>query len=139
MASPIWFACARSLSRDSSVTGRFSGTSPEVLNEQQMPQMLEQLDDKAPDVLALLGQLLDVGERAGGVAVDDEIAEPEERLLVYRPKQLEHGLHGDLAPCRRRQLVERRHRVAEAALRRPRDKCERRVGHVDALAVRDPS
>ena len=36
-------------------------------------------------------------ERAGRVAVDDEVAEPEQRLLLDRAEELEHGLHGDLA------------------------------------------
>ena len=75
----------------------------------------------------------------GGVVVDDEVAEPEQRLLVDCAEQLEHGLDGDLAAGRRRELVERRHRVAEASLRRPRDERQRRVRHVEALAVRHPA
>src|SRR5688572_10807811 len=102
-----------------------------------MPKMLEQLQNEAPDVLSLLGQLLDVRERAGGVAVDDEVAEPEERLLVDGPQQLEHGLDGDLAAGRAGELVERRHRVAEAALGGAGDESERGIGDVEPLPVRD--
>ena len=64
--------------------------------------------DESADVLALLGQLLDVGERPGGVAVDDEVAEAEERLLLDRAEELEHRLHGHRALRRGDQLVERR-------------------------------
>ena len=93
--------------------------------------MLEQLQNEAPDILSLLGQLLDMCERAGGVAVDDEIAEPEERLLVHGPQQLEHGLDGDLAAGRGGELVERRHRVAEAAPAARPTSGERGIGDVE--------
>ena len=58
--------------------------------------MLEQVGDEPAEILALLGELLDERQRAGGVAVDDEVAEPEERLLLDRAEQLEDGLDGDL-------------------------------------------
>ena len=103
-----------------------------------MPQVLEQLDDETTDVLALLRKLLDVRERARGIAIDDEVAEPEERLLVDGPEQLEHGLHRDLAAGRGRQLVEGRHGVTEAALGRAANERERRVRCLEALAVGDP-
>ena len=76
-------------------------------------------------------------ERAGGVAVDDEVAEREERLLLDRPEQLEHRLHRDLTAGGRGELVERRLGVAVCAARAARDERERLVGHVDALGVGD--
>ena len=87
--------------------------------------------DEPAEVLSLGGELLDEGERAGGVAVDDEVAEPEERLLLDRAEQLEHVLHGDLALGRGGELVERRDGVAVRAARAARDQRERLVGHVD--------
>ena len=104
-----------------------------------MAQVLEQVGDEPADVEPLLRELLDVRERARGVVVDDEVAEAEQRLLVGCAEQLEHGLDRDLAAGRRRELVERRHGVAEASLRGSRDERQRRVRHVEALAVRDPA
>ena len=77
-------------------------------------------------------------ERAGGVAVDDQVAEPEERLLLDRAEQLEHGLDGDRPLGRGGELVERRLGVAVGAAGAARDQRQRRVGHVDLLAVGDP-
>ena len=68
--------------------------------------MLEQVVHEAAEILALLGELLDEGERPGRVAIDDQVAEPEERLLLDRAEQLEHGLHRDLVLRRRRELAE---------------------------------
>ena len=68
-----------------------------VLDEQQVAQVLEQIGDEAAEILALLGELLEERQRTGRVAVDDEVADPEERLLLDRAEQLEHRLHGDLA------------------------------------------
>ena len=68
----------------------------QVLDEQQVAQVLEQVGDEPAEILALLGELLDEGERAGRVAVDDQVAEPEERLLLDRAEQLQHRLHRDL-------------------------------------------
>ena len=96
-----------------------------VLDEHQVPQVLEQVEHEPAEILALLGELLEEDERAGRVAVDDEVAEPEQHLLLDRAEQLEHVLHGDRAAGRGRELVERRDRVAERAARRPRD--ERRA------------
>ena len=59
-------------------------------------------------------------ERAGRVAVDDEVAEPEERLLLDRAEQLQDGLHGDRALGRGRELVERRDSASRYAPRAPR-------------------
>ena len=42
-----------------------------VLDEQQVAEVLEQVGDEPAEILALLGELLDEDERAGGVAVDD--------------------------------------------------------------------
>ena len=84
-----------------------------MLDEHQVPQVLEQVCDEAAEVLATLGELLEEDERARGVAVDDEVAEPEEHLLLDGAEQLQHVLHGHLPARRRRQLVERRDGVAE--------------------------
>ena len=53
-----------------------------VLNEQQMAEVAEQVVDELAEILALLGELLDLDERTGGVSVDDRVAEPEERVLL---------------------------------------------------------
>ena len=49
------------------------GHLAEVLDEHQVPQVLEQVGDEPPEVLSLLGELLDERQRAGRVAVDDEV------------------------------------------------------------------
>ena len=99
--------------------------------------MLEQIGDEAGEILALVGELLDEVEEPGRVAVDDEIADPKERLLLDGAEQLKDGLHGHLPLCRGRELVERRDGVAEASARAPGDEGKRRVGRVDLLAVGD--
>ena len=85
-----------------------------VLDEHHVPQVVEQLRDEPAEILALVGELLDERERAGGVAVDDEVAEPEQGLFLDGAEELEDGLHGHLSLCGGRELVERRDRVAEA-------------------------
>ena len=107
----------------------------QVLDEQQVAQVLEQVGHEPAEILALLGELLDEGQRAGRVAVDDQVAEPEERLLLDRAEQLQHRLHRDLVLGRGRELVERRDRVAVGAARRARDQRQRCVGRLDPLAV----
>ena len=99
--------------------------------------MLEQVVDQPSQVLALVGELFDEREQAGRVLVDDQVAEPEERLLVDCAEQLQHGLDGHLAVRCRGELVERRDRVAEAPARAPRDQREGGVGRLDLLAVGD--
>ena len=108
-----------------------------VLDEQQVAQVLEQVVDEPGEILALVGELLDEGKQARRVAVDDQVAEAEERLLVHRPEQLEDGLDGDLAVGRGRELVERRDRVAEASARAAGDQRERGVRGLDLLPVRN--
>ena len=93
--------------------------------------------DEAAEILPLLGELLDEDERAGRVAVDDHVAEPQQRLLVDGADELQHGLRVDRVVRRRRELVERRDRVAERAARAARDERERRVLRLDPLAVGD--
>ena len=117
--------------------GQRVGHLAHVLDEEQLAEMLEQIGDEASEILALLGELLEERQRTGRVAVDDEVADPEERLLLDRAEELEHRLHRDLALGRRGQLVERRHRVAEAAARRAGDQRERRLGRLDPLAFGD--
>ena len=108
-----------------------------MLGEHDLAQMLDQVEDEPAEVVAALRELLEIGERAGGVAVDHEVAETEERLLLDRPEQLEHGLHRDLVAGGRRELVERRLRVAKCPASAARDERQRLVGHLDALGVRD--
>ena len=84
-----------------------------VLHEHQRAQVLEQVEHEPAEILALRRELLDERQRAGRVLVDDEVAQPEQRLLLDRAEQLQHGLHGDLALGRRRELVERRLGVAD--------------------------
>ena len=108
-----------------------------VLDEEQVTQVLEQVVDEPREVLSLVGELLDEGKEAGRVAVDDQVAEAEERLLVDRPEKLEDGLDGDLAVGRGRKLVERRDRVAEAPTCAAGDQRERGVRGLDLLSVGD--
>jgi hypothetical protein len=61
-----------------------------VLHEQQRAQVLEEVENQPPEVLALRRELLDDSECARGVLVDDEIAEPEERLPP-RPRREAEG------------------------------------------------
>ena len=77
--------------------GQRVGHLAHVLDEQQVAQVLEQVGDEPAEILALLRQLLDERQRAGRVAVDDEVAEPEERLLLDGAEQLEDGLDRHLA------------------------------------------
>src|SRR5438034_11193065 len=105
--------------------------------------MLDQVGDEAAEVVPLLGELLDEGQCPCGVAIDDEVAEAEERLLLDRAEQLQDRLHRHLAFGRRRELVECRGRVAERAARRARDQRERseerRVGKSVDLGGRGTS
>ena len=137
VASPIWFACASSRSRVSSVTGIAAGTSPRCCTSISWRRCSSRSITKTPEIVPALGQLLDERQRTGGVAVDHEVAKREERLLLDRPEQLEHRLHRDRATGGGGELVERRLGVAVRAARAARDECERLVGHVDALGVGD--
>ena len=110
---------------------------PHVLDEEQVPQVLEQVPDELAEILSLLGELLDEVEGAGRVPVDDHVTEPEQRLLVDRPDELEDGLGVDRVVRRGGELVECRHRVAERAARSSRDERESRVLRLDPLALGD--
>ena len=109
-----------------------------VLDEQEMAQVLEQVGDEPAEILALLGELLEEDERAGRVAVDDRVAEPEERVLLDGAEQLQHRLDVDRVPGRGGELVERRDGVAERAACAASDQRERCVGRLDLLGVGDP-
>ena len=61
--------------------GQRVGNLAHVLDEEQVAQVLEQIGDEAREILPLLGKLLDEDQRTGGVAVDDGIADAEERVL----------------------------------------------------------
>ena len=115
--------------------GQGFGHVPDVLHEQKLAEVLDQLRHEPAHVLALLGELLDLDEGAGGVAVDDRVAEAEEGVLLDPAHELEHVLHGDRAAGCGGQLVERGDGVAERAVRAAGDQGERRVGCVDALAL----
>ena len=117
--------------------GQRVGHLAHVLHEHHVPQVIEQLGDEPAEILALVGELLDEGERTGGVAVDDEVAEPKQGLLLDGSEQLEHGLHGHLPLGGGGELVERRDRVAEAPTRRARDERERGLRRLDPLALGD--
>src|SRR5207249_1764223 len=84
----------------------------EVLDEEQVAQVLQKVVDEPPEILALLRELFHEGQRARRVAVDDEVAEPEERFLLDRSEQLQDRLHGDLLLGGGGELVESRHGVA---------------------------
>jgi hypothetical protein len=108
-----------------------------MLHEHELAQVLEEIHDEPPEIVPALRQRLDVRQRAGRVAVDHEIAQREERLLLDRPEQLEHRLHRDRAAGGGGELVERRLGVAVRAPGAARDERERLVGHVDPLGVGD--
>ena len=109
----------------------------DVLDEQELPEVLEQLLRELAQVLPALGELLDEHERARDVAVDDRVAEPEEHVLLDRGAELEHVLYRDRLRRRGGQLVEHRDRVPVRPVGTARDERERGVGGVDALAVAD--
>jgi hypothetical protein len=92
-----------------------------VLHEEKVTQMLEQVGYEASEILALLGELLDECQEPRRVAVDHQVADSEERLLLDRAEELEDSLDRDVPVRRRRELVERGNGVAEAAARAPRD------------------
>ena len=99
--------------------------------------MLEQFGDEAGQILALVGELLDEREQAAGVAVDDQVADSEQGLLLDGAEELQDPLHRDLAVRRGGKLIESRHCVAEASAGAPGDEGEGCVRDVDLLAVRD--
>ena len=110
-----------------------------VLDEEQMAQVLEQIRDETAEILALLRELLDECKGPGRVPVDDQVAQAEQRLLLDRAQELEHGLHGDLFLRRRRQLVERRLGIAVSPASAPRNQRESGVRRLDLLSVGDPA
>ena len=111
VGSGSWLACWRRSSFVSSVTGSDSGTWPMCWTRRRCRRCSSRSVDEPPEVLALLGELLDEEERACGVVVDDHVAEPQERLLVDRADELEHGLRVD-------RVVRRRRRAGRASRRR---------------------
>ena len=108
-----------------------------VLHQQEVAQMLQQVGDETTHVLTLVGELLHEGEQARGVTVDHEVEQPKERVVVDCAEQLEDRGDRDIAAGRRRELVEGRHAVAEAAPGAPGDEGQGGVGRLDTLAVRD--
>src|SRR5205807_3304457 len=58
------------------------GHVAEMLSEHEPAQVLDHVDDEPAEVMSALRQLLDVGQGACRVAVDHEVAEAEERLLL---------------------------------------------------------
>ena len=115
--------------------GQRVGHVVEVLDEQEMPEVLEQIAHEAPDVLTLLAELLDEQEGAGGVVVDDRVAEAKQRVLLDRADELKHILHRDLAPGGSRELVERGHGIAESTSSPACDQRECGVRSIDALGI----
>ena len=106
-----------------------------VLDEQEVAQVLEQVVDEAAEILPLLGELLDEDERSCGVAVDDHVAEPKQRVLFDRPDELENGLGIDRAVRCGGKLVERRDRVSERSVRAPGDQREGGVLGLDPFSL----
>src|ERR671936_2896374 len=99
--------------------------------------MLEEIRHEPREILSLLRELLDEVQEPGGIAVDDQVAGPEERFLLDGAEELEHGLDGDLSVRRGGQLVERGESRTKAPPGASRDQGERRVRRVDLLPVRD--
>ena len=110
-----------------------------VLDEQEVPQVLEEIGDEPAEVLPLLGELLDERQHAGRVAVDDHVADAEQRLLLDGTDELEHRLRVDRAVRRGGELVEGRHGVPERPAGAAGDQRQGRVGRLDSLAFRDPA
>ena len=108
-----------------------------MLDEQQLAQVLEQVVDDSAEILSLFRELLEEEERSGRVAIDDHVAEPQQRLLVDGADELEDGLRIDGVVRRRGELVERRDRVAEGAAGGACDERESGVLCLDALALSD--
>ena len=108
-----------------------------VLHEQQFAQVFEQVEDDSAEILSLLRELLEEEERSGRVAIDDHVAQPQQRLLVDGADELQDGLRIDRAVRRRSELVECGHRVAERASGGPCDERESRVLCLDALTLGD--
>ena len=67
--------------------------------------MLEQVVDEPREILSWSASL-DEGEQAGGVAIDDEVADAEERFLLDGAEELQHRLHRDLPVRRGGELIE---------------------------------
>src|SRR5919197_1264459 len=99
--------------------------------------MLEEIRHEPREILSLLRELLDEVQEPGGIAVDDQVADPKERFLLDRAEELEDGLDRDPSVRRGGQLVERRDGIAEASARAARDQGERRVRGVDLLSIGD--
>ena len=110
-----------------------------VLDEHQVPEVLEQVEDEPAEILALLGELLEEDQRAGRVAVDDEVAEPEQHLVLDRAEELQHVLHRDPPPVAAASWSSVDSASRNAPRAAARDQRERRVRHVDLLAVGDPA
>jgi hypothetical protein len=101
--------------------------------------VLEEVGDEPAEILSLLGKLFEEDEGARRVAVDNRVAEPEQRVLFDGAEQLENRLDVDRVPGRGGELVERRDRVSERAACPARDQRQRGVGHLDLLGVGDPA
>ena len=111
----------------------------EVLDEQEVAQVLEQVGDEPTNVEPL------------SASSSTYVSAPAESWSTTRsqrrnsasssvaPSSWSKAWTRDLAAGRRRELVERRHRVAKASLCGSRDERQSRVRHVEALAVRDPA
>ena len=114
------------------------GHVADVLDEQHLPEMLEELVDERTEIVALLRERVERRQRARRVPVDDHVAQPVERLLLDRSAELEDGLHGDVTVGRGSELIEGRRRVAERAAGAACDQREGGVRRLDVLTVGDP-
>jgi hypothetical protein len=108
-----------------------------VLDEHQVPEMLEQVGDQPPEIVALLGELLQEDERARRVPVDDEVAQAE----GTRPRPSRAAAASwtliVLPVAEASWSVSTRRRGTP---RPPRaDQGEGRIGHLHPLAVGDPT
>ena len=135
--SPSWFACAASRSRVSSVSGSESGTSPMCCTSISARRCSSRSSTSRPRSCPCAASSSTNVSAPAVSLVDDEVAEPEERLLLDRAEQLQDVLNRDLPLGRGGELVERRLGVAVRAARAARDQRERLVRHVDLLGVGD--
>ena len=107
------------------------------LEDEQVAQMLEQVTEELAQILPVLRQLVEFPEHGRDVALEQAVRQRQQLPLRREAEHREHIRLHDLLPAKTDELVERRLRVAHAAVRAARDGLERRFldGHV--LLARD--
>ena len=109
----------------------------DMLQQEELPQVAEEVADELAVVGALFGAALHEEQRACRVALDDVVDDLEEQLDRDDAEYLEHIARGDVVVAEGGELVERTDRVTEAALGVTRDLKERGLVDRDPLALGD--